>query len=153
VTFWQDLLLGRPVSDAALKTALATVLAVPEPRVQIVDAIRDRLDPTSGSSAVLVERAAVEGEFPLHLSVYVTDPGAERSIQRADSSLAAVVRLCALLDAPCLMSDDSLNPASWLRVMPAGLIEQVLLEPERLDRDEYVVASASPVDVARARAV
>lgn len=149
---WQDLLLGRQVSDVALGTALATALAIPEPRVRIVDAIGDGPRPAHGTTGLLVERTPLRGEFPLHLSLYVTDASVAKYLQQPAASLATVVRLCELLHAPCLVSDDSLDPASWLRVMPSGLVEQILLEPERLDRDEYVVASISPANVPRVRA-
>jgi hypothetical protein len=151
--FWQDVLLGCRVPDAELRNALAIALGVPASRVRIVDAIHDSPAIGDGAPLLIAERASLEGEFPLHVSLYVKDPLVEQRSRSSVSSLERLSRLCGLLQCAALVSDEALDPASWLRIQPSGLIERVLLDPDHLDRDEYVVATATPASLSFGSAV
>src|SRR5919199_871420 len=126
--FWQDVLLGCRVSDAALRNALAAVLGIPTPSVRIVDMVSDSSILDDGETHLVVERAPLRGEFPLHVSLYVNEPLVEERLQQPSTNLERLARLCELLGCAALVSDDALDPASWLRVLPSGLVEQVMLD-------------------------
>jgi hypothetical protein len=142
--FWQDVLIGCLASDSTLRRAIAGALGTPTRRVKIVDSISEQPDGAGDGYIVLVERAQLAGEFPLQLSVFVNEPSPVAELRQPGASLSRVARLSEILQCSCLVSDDSLNPASWLRVLPSGTVERVMLDSELLDEDTYVVASVVP---------
>jgi hypothetical protein len=142
----EDLLLDRDVSTKALRRALAAMLSIPELSVQIVADVANATVADHGATRVLVERTSREGEFPLQLSLYLRDAALADSLATPAERLARVQRLSQLLGCSVLLSDDSLNPFSWLRIAPSGVVDAVALDPDRLDSDEFVVTAAHPVD-------
>ena len=141
--FWQDVLLGWEEGDSALAGAAAAALGVPDQAVRIVDAVTDG-GPNKPPVRLLIERSLLKGDYPFHLSVYVNDSEVEKGLHQPGATTDRVIRLCQLLGCFALISDDALSPLSWLRISPAGAIERVTLDAERLDRDEYVIAVESP---------
>ncbi len=148
---WEELLLDRRVPDRILARALADALGIPETSMRVVEDVADAPATADGATLLLVDRTGLTGDFPLQLSLYVRDADLARRIEPPAARLASVVRLCQLLDCTALLPDDSLNPFSWLRVRPSGAVDAVTLDPDRLDRDEFVVVSARPADLPAAQ--
>ncbi len=141
---WEELLLDRPVSDESLVRALSVALGLPEESIRVLDDVAKAPDVTACEPRLLVERSALPGDFPLQIGLYVRDAELEPRLQPQSERLARVKRLCGLLDAAGLLSDESPSPFFWLRVHPTGAVDAVTLDADHLDRDEYVVASAHP---------
>ncbi len=136
--FWQDILLGCKVDDTALASAVSAALGIPGQEVRIVDAIS-----TDAPAKLAIERSQLEGDYPLHLSIYLNDTKVEREVQRTGATMDRLVQLCQQLGCPILVSDDALSPLTWLRISPSGAVERVTLDAERLEHDEYVVAGGA----------
>ena len=132
--FWEDLLVDRHPTDDEIGTALAAAFAIPREDVAVVDGpIEDAVD---ANARILGERFVMAGDFPTRLSVYVRDATLERF-----DRMATVRRLCAELDAKCLVSDESVNPYTMILLTASGTEQAVALDPERVDdHDEYVLA-------------
>jgi hypothetical protein len=145
--FWQDVLVGCLVSDATLRRAVATALDTAPRLVKIVEAISGESNTQVGTLGVIVERGQLAGDFPLHLSIYVDESALAVDIRQPEMSMRHLLRLSEALQCACLISDDSFDPASWLRVLPSGQVEQVMLDPDLLDEDAYVVISAVPARI------
>ena len=130
---WQDLFVARRVPDAELAQGIGIVFGVSVARIQVVDEIMD--DTRTEGDAVLVEREYVAGEFKMRLAVYLI------GVPPPADDVPQVVALSRALDAPCLMSDDSLDPLRWILIMPDGQVSIVMLDGDALDRDEYSLAA------------
>src|SRR5581483_5043303 len=132
------------VADPALVQAFAATLGIPEDTVRVVDAFENQPPGTEDASRLVIERTPAEGDFSLQLSLYLRDAKLEQRLQSPTATLMRIKQLCRTLQRACLLSDDSLSPVSWLRVLPSGEIEEVTLDADRLEDDEYVVESARP---------
>ena len=145
MTLWQDLLLSRRADDRELGPAFATALEVPLASVCLVDSMEDA--PPMGKTGVqlVLDRTILPGDFPLMVSVYIRDAQAASRVEHPDKAIAAVQRLCSLLGCDALIDDDSPDALTCVRVRGSGELESVTVDPARLGRDEYVVASARPL--------
>jgi hypothetical protein len=74
------------------------------------------------------------GDFPLSLEL-IPDAGL---VERTTEAMVARM-LVEALDCRCIISDDSMNPFTWLMMEPGGLMYRVAVEPDALDRNELRV--------------
>jgi hypothetical protein len=143
---WEDMLLDRDVSDVALAQGVAGVFAIPIDAVAVVGDIEDTLKTTLTNIQILVVRAPAEGEFPLQVSFYLRNDELERRVEPWSASFALVKQFTRLIGCSALVGDETPDVLSWLLVRPTGEVEAIMLDYDRLDRDEYVVASARPLE-------
>ena len=148
---WEDLVLDRSIPDRPLQEALAATFGVAPEVVRVVESLDDADAGESTKLAVLVERTLLAGEFPLQASIYLRDAELELRLSAPAERVARVKQFCELLHCSALMSDESLDPYSWLRVGASGVVEMVTLDAGRLDQDEFAVVSARPADLSPAQ--
>lgn len=150
---WESFLVGRAVPDKPLRDACGGALGIAPQRVRIVERIEDAPPPGDPQVGLVIERTPAKGQFPLDVTLYVTEPSRHDSLRDATRSRELLVAICRRLCADCLISDDSPDPYTMLLVRPDGGIHRVELDPERLDADEeYVVAGVVSVAPSRASA-
>ena len=148
---WEDLVLDRSIPDRPLQQALGATFGVAPEAVRVVEPMDYANAGEDASLAVLVVRTPLAGEFPLQAGVYLRDEEVETRLGAPAERLARVKHLCELLHCTALMSDESLDPYSWLRVGASGAVESVTLDADRLDREEFAVVSARPADLSPAQ--
>jgi hypothetical protein len=120
-----ELILEQAVDTPRLRWALATALGVDEFDVWIVEEI----DESTPRSPVLVTARELAAGFRLLVSIYVQSNVLET---RLASSVSRAV------GARVLISDDDIDPYSWLLV-DRGDVTRVWLDVGALDGGEYVI--------------
>lgn len=141
MTLWQDNLLDQPVTDDALVHAFATAFLVPSEAVLVITDITDPLVAVADQHLILIERRPIRGDFALQISVFLRDPEVERRGGEWPEDIKMVARLADLLACDIIMSDDSLDPSSWLLVRPTGRVDAVTLDLDDEEDDEYRLAA------------
>ena len=139
---WESLLVGRLMSDEDLRHACAAALGIDRQRVWVQDRIEDAPPPGAAQIGLVVERYSARGEFPLALTLYVSEPALQPAIGDAGQSFALLLRICRSLAADCLISDDSSDPYAMLRMRATGDVEFVEIDPDLLDDSDAFVAAS-----------
>jgi len=134
----RDILIGRVINDAELRTALATMLALRADQVHIVHDLAE-LPPLSGRDLSVLS-IPMAGEFPTFITLFFGEGDSAFEIR-------TVRHLARTLRADVLTADDTLNPFLMLRATKAGDLERVSVKVELEDEYsvEYVV-EVLPVD-------
>lgn len=142
---WTDLVLDREVSDEVLAGGLALAFDVPPAEITIVEAAG--LDSASRRAPppILVVRESLQGEYPLQISITLHRDELRHRVESDAAGEAVIAVLCAQWQCTCLFSDDGLNPFTWLRMLPDGLLQAVTVDAERLDDDQFRIASVDRV--------
>ena len=125
--------LDRPNADlAALLDALAGAFSVRRAAVRAVTDLGDARD--LQGVVLLCTSHTTGGDFPLHVTVYPQDPAGA-----FPTELEAARALARTLGCRCLITDDAINPFTWVLVDSSG-VHPVTVEPDALDRNELVLA-------------
>jgi hypothetical protein len=82
---------------------------------------------------VLAYLSLAQGEFAQLMSIFIRDS----SLSINDKQLAQ--SLSSYLNNACLISDDEINPYTMLEIYPNGIIHNVILNPDDLDNNIYIV--------------
>jgi hypothetical protein len=134
---WEEVLVDRRLTRDEIADTVSKLFSVPSSDVLVVD---DIAEVTTGRPVrILCERMPVSGDFWIRLSIYLRDC----DLEDLDSKMA-IRKFCDLLRCKCLMSDDSIDPLSWLLVSGSSGIEPVSLDAEQLEIEKYVVKKTSP---------
>jgi len=104
---WQDILVNRILSDEEIKAGLCHIFNIHYSEIMITEEVP--VEPLSPNIKVLCEKSETEGDFTTLLSVYVRDENLEDS-----DVLYSVGRFCKKLGCLCLITDNSVNPYSWI---------------------------------------
>lgn len=113
--------------DAALVRALARAYEITSDEVSLLESIQE-FDFTN--VRLIVQKTFLGGEFPTHLAIHT------HLAPETDSALSR--RICAELATRAVISDDSVNPWTWLLVTPDGEVRSVWVDAESLDdRGEF----------------
>src|SRR5688572_15116065 len=112
---WQEILITRDVSEQEIAAALASVFNFPQHRVLVVADLGTYAGTLTDDIGIRCERRPVAGDFVLHLSIYLRDADFEQFVE-AHEDVVLVGRMCRIWDCAALVSDDSVNPYSWLLV-------------------------------------
>lgn len=142
---WEDLLIGVAATRSKLQQSIGELFDVAPERIVIVDDFTASAEGMPPDTAVIVQQTTQPGEFPLMLSISLTD---EALIQRATGRNAAVTfagRLSTILQCDVLMSDEDIDPYSMLRVRPSGTVEAVTIDADALDANHYRVIASRPL--------
>jgi hypothetical protein len=140
-------MLDRVLDDRSIGEGLASIFGVPADQIRTAEGSADAAIPDgiAEDTLIWVERVALEGDFPLQLSIYL-QPDLQRLVDEPADEQAAVARLCALWQASCLFNDDELDPYTWLVMRPSGRLEAVTVDAGRLDdRGAFVIARVDRV--------
>ena len=130
---WQDVLVDRSLTDHEIITTLAALFSISATEILVVPEIPSV--PVSEHTRILCERVAMQGEFPLMLSIYLRDERLE-----TQNRSAFLLQFCGRLHCRCFVGDDSSNPYSGELFQEFGLPEHVFLNAEKLDYDdEYIL--------------
>src|SRR6478672_4425735 len=114
--FWEEVFLGRRVTDSVLVRSLAAVFEIAPNGVRLVDSLLTIESPVDDEVKLLIERRPTQGDFKLQLRIYIRDPELEQRARQHDTHVSFVQRFCELAGTDCLMSDDSPSGISWLKV-------------------------------------
>src|SRR5258706_7766351 len=137
---WQELYLGRRVSDDLVGRALAAAFRVSPEAIGVVDSVLDIAGPLGDDVQILVERQPVLGDFRLRVRVYLRTAELERAVQQREAGLELVRRFRELIGTDCLLSDESPSSASWFLLDRDGSMLPITLDSDLLERDEYIIA-------------
>jgi hypothetical protein len=129
---WSEILINKQIAEDRITQILAAVFNIPESEIVFTaDVITLDADATR---QLVVEQTSLDGEFPSRLSLYLF----EESLVDTEP-MAIAQQLSRNLACQCLMSDDDINPYSWLLV-DAGNVQKVMLDADALDdNDEFII--------------
>ena len=140
---WQDILITRDVSERDVATALATVFGIRQEQVLVITDLVTFTGEVTDDFLILCERRPTTGDFVLYLSIYLRDDPLERFVELNDDG-TLIGRLCQIWSCSALMSDDSIDPYSWLLVRGPDDIQPVQIDSEILDDDDAWVLASVP---------
>jgi hypothetical protein len=144
---WQDLMLDRWASEAALRTAAASAFGVPVDSVAVVDT-PEQLAATAPSSRVILERDRQHRDFPLQLFVVLRDDALTRRFDGFEGVLRVAGDLANQLDATVVFAAGPVSPSEWVRVHPTGQVDIVSLDMDETgDVDSFFVVSAHELPI------
>lgn len=138
---WEDILITRDVPEREIAAALATVFGIPEDRVLVIADLGTYTGKVTDDIGIVCDRRPVAGDFVLHLSISLRDDEFEQFVEAHEVGVL-VGRMCRIWSCAALVSDDSVNPYSWLLVRGPDDIQPVHVDAETLDdTDAWVLAS------------
>lgn len=119
--------LSVSAEPASVKPALAAALEVPADALAVAASWHE-LGGSAGLACCVQRRG---GDFPTSLEIRVVERGPDpKSLAKA---------LANILGCECLISDDSVNPFTWVLVSRDGAMTSVAVDPDALDSDELVL--------------
>jgi len=137
---WEDLLLDGWFELPDLGRALAAAFNVGMGRVLVVDDMGGDFD-VSGI-AILAERVALPGQFPLKLGISIRDHELWDRLQSCDEKVRIVKRLCRELGASAVLARDEMDGEMDYLIRPTGEILEAEVEEGKIP-GEYVLISAT----------
>jgi len=140
---WEDILISREVAEPDIAAALASVFGIDADRVLVIDDLGTYDGDVTDGIGILCERRPVAGDFVLSLTIFLRDDVLE-AFAEAHEVGVLVGRMCLIWDCAALVSDDSLNPYSWLLVRGPDDIQPVHVNAETLDDDDAWVLASVP---------
>ena len=128
---WQDVLVQLPLNDEALNRGLAAGFGV-NPHEVLIHRGADGFPEPGCAKVVCVVSERAEGfRILMSLYTYFDSP-------REDDPVAVVKQFAKEAQVECLMTDDSPDPYTMIRVLPTGTCVKAKLDVVRLDgMDEY----------------
>src|SRR5687767_6069358 len=132
-----DLAADRTLTVAEVRSALCSLLSLNPQEVLIVNDLEELLHPGAPPMhKVFCQITPLGGgDFPTRLSLRGAPFEQLPRIQSANE-------LCRALRCRFLLSDDDVNPFTFLLVDGTNTPKPVAVEPERLDANEYVLSPA-----------
>lgn len=140
---WEDILITRSVSEREIAAALAAVFNIEQDRVMAIPGIFNYDGEVADEIGILCEHRPVTGDFVLHLSIYLRDDALE-CFAEAHEVGVLVGQMCRIWSCAALVSDDSIDPYSWLLVRGPDDIQPVQIDSEILDDDDAWVLASVP---------
>lgn len=133
---WTGFAVARPVSDEELRQAVSSIFGVDSSLIPVVELPEDLLQFPDEQIGAAVVRWPLKGDFRLRVGVFPRDNRPEEAEMETMRKLARALR------AALLVSDDSPNPSTRLRVWPDGRVEPVVIDVDALDdRDEVIIVN------------
>ena len=128
---WQDVVVRLPLDDEAIVRGLAAGFGI-NPNEVLVHRGADDFPEPDGAKVVCVVSERAEG-FRCVMSLYTF-----LDSLRGDDPVAVVQQFAKVVQTECLVTDDSPDPYSMIRVLATGEIGKVNLDMQRLDdKGEY----------------
>ena len=140
---WEDILITRDVAELDVAAAMATVFGIESDRVLVIDDPMTFEGEITDDIGILCERRPAAGDLVLFLTIYLRDDALE-TFAEAHEVGVLVGRMCQIWDCAALVSDDSVNPYSWLLVRGPDDIQPVRVDPETLDDDDAWILASVP---------
>jgi hypothetical protein len=140
---WEDILITRDVAEREVATAMATVFGIESKRVLVIDDLVTFEGEVTDDIGILCERRSAAGDFVLSLTIYLRDDVLEAYAEAHDVGVL-VGRMCQIWDCAALVSDDSIDPYSWLLVRGPDDIQPVQIDSAILDDDDAWVLASVP---------
>jgi hypothetical protein len=133
-----DVLLDRKVDAAEVRSALCALLSFGSGEVAVVES-QEQVATLDGEVPLLCMLFRLgDGDFPTLLSI-------NGYLLPDQPRIRTVARLCRLLGCRCLIDDGSISPFTFLLVDGGGGSWKVGVDPDRTNRDEYVIRSIEPL--------
>lgn len=145
---WTDLEMERVVSDEQLQHAFSAVfgvspteVAVTEDLFTVSDSVREAIlaDDHLGEAPIYLERSRTPGDFPFHVMVVLRKAELEAMVKGWDREVAMIQRLADELGVRMLISDDDVNPYTWILVTPHAAMTPVRVDADQLDDHDALV--------------
>ena len=127
-----EALLDRVFAEREVVEAVTALLPVAASEVQVVSDLA--VGEVRPGARVLCERQIQKGEFLCRLSIYLRDQRLRIFHEREFFQGLAGTFQCR-----CLVADSSPSPHSMLLLRGPGRTSQAWLDPDRLEREEYVL--------------
>ncbi|MDQ3252991.1 MAG: hypothetical protein M3R15_03635 [Acidobacteriota bacterium] len=142
--FAGDVFIDRKLTSDEIANAMSKLLSISPAEVLVVDDIT-KLESRLGEDIhVLCEQVPMKGDFSVRIANYLRDAGLEKFVEQIGNE-ALTGQFCDELDCRCLISDDSVNPYSWLLVQGTGDVQSVSIDAHRSDEDEGEIFINHPV--------
>jgi hypothetical protein len=136
---WRNLLIEREVADADLAAAMADIFGMEPASVLVVDDFMATPHAETDGRAILVDRRHVRGDAALDVEVFLIDRWEDPALEAHDEP---VLRALAERLASAILTDDGTpDPSCFLRYLPSGEFQPVLIDDDRLDGEGYVAVS------------
>ena len=131
-----EMLIDRHLTANEIVTTVSELLLISLADILIVDDITSVK--VSPKTRVVCENTAIGGDFSMLLSIYLRDPNlGELDIKALTGQFSNMLRC------KCLISDESVNPYSWLLIQGTTDCQIVYLDSDKLDeKEEYVVKTS-----------
>ncbi|MGA1839284.1 MAG: hypothetical protein ACMUIU_01555 [bacterium] len=133
---WEEVLVDHSLTFNEIADTLSKLFSVSPANILVIDDIAKVS--VNKHVRILCERMQIKGDFSIRLSIYLRDPDLEQL-----ESKVIIGQFCDILHCKCLMSDESLNPFSWLLVQGSSNIQAVFLNPDKFEKEEYVIEKSA----------
>ncbi len=144
---WQDILIERLVTDDDIVIAMADAFALPNASISAVGDLSELDNTDIESIAIICERWQIEGDFALHMHVYLrTDDVIAVTEHLGDIEI--VGRFAERLNTSCFIGDDDINPFTGLLIRGPQDIQPARLSSQDEDEDVFRLAPV-PAHVSR----
>jgi hypothetical protein len=140
---WEDILITRDVPERDVAATMASVFGIESDRVLVIDDLMTFEGDIIDEIGILCERRPAAGDFVLSLTIYLRDDALEAFAEAHEVGIL-IGRMCQIWDCAALVSDDSVNPYSWLLVRGPDDIQPVHVDAEALDDDDVWVLASVP---------
>ena len=144
---WTEIDVARQVTDAEVRTALATAFGIAQSRVRVVSDFAAEIEALDPSISLVVEHHAQPGDFPERLMIVLWDGRLVDEVGEATSlaSYAAYAAIASVLKTALIAPIAGIDQYVAHLVQPSGEVFRVTLDDVRLD-DQGEVSYGLRVD-------
>jgi hypothetical protein len=141
---WKLFLVDRVLSNDEIASTFAEIFDLESDDVMVIEAEEETDDELPENILILCERSPVKGDFQICLSIYPQDDELEKIVNKNNDDIEVIKRFADILECNCLIVDphqEDLNDEDACLFIQGleGYIEEVDLDPEYLDKDEYII--------------
>ena len=123
---WQDIFISKMFSRDKVLLAISEAFNVDKKWVRLIKDI-DEISQID-QAGIICQTYKSNTEFPLRLTIYIID---EKIIPKDEQ--VALKQISRKLGCDILMSDDSINPFTMLRISSNGNADQINIDIEKFD--------------------
>lgn len=128
--YWEELYIDKLLNSNEIKTGLKLILPVFDEEILLISNIEE-LGKINENIKILCETSVVKTDFPLKLNVFVRDVNL-----KTNNDLYSIGKFCESLNCKVLISNNSINPFTMIRVEGVSDIYNVTIDPDQYDSAE-----------------
>lgn len=128
--YWQELYVDRMLNNNEIKNGLKLIFPVIDEEIILTSNIEE-LCKLNANIRMLCETSLVRTDFPLKISIFLRD-----AKLKPNNDIYLIGKFCESLSCKVLISDDSVNPYTMIRVEGGGNIYNVTVDPDKYDTAE-----------------
>jgi hypothetical protein len=141
---WKLFLVDRVLSNDEIASTFAEIFDIDSDNIMVIEVEEETNDELPENIQMLCERSPVKGDFQICLSIYPQDDELEEVVKENNDDTEVIRRFANILACNCLIVDphqEDLNDEDTCLFFQGveGYVEEVDLDPEHLDKDEYII--------------